>query len=176
VGQLSRSAEVRSLVIPALGERCVAVRAILFNKTAESNWKVSWHQDVVIAVKERADVPGYGPWSIKNGVSHVRPPAAILEKMLAVCIHIDDCSDDNGPLRVLPGTHNNGILSDAEIVEMNKDREFVCSVNRGDVILMRPLLLHASSPARNSSSRRVIHIEFASAELPSPLHWHDVIA
>ena len=173
VRQLSRSSAIRQLVIPALGEDCFAARAILFNKTADSNWKVSWHQDVVIAVKERVDVGGYGPWSIKDGVSHVRPPVAVLEKMLAVRLHLDDCGEDNGPLRVLPGTHTRGVLSDAEIVTMSKDEEFVCSVKRGDAILDAPLVLHASSPARISKGRRVIHIEFGSGALAPPLQWHE---
>jgi ectoine hydroxylase-related dioxygenase (phytanoyl-CoA dioxygenase family) len=176
VRELSRSTAIRSLVVSALGEQCIAVRAILFNKTADSNWKVSWHQDVVIAVNERAEVTGYGPWSVKDCVLHVRPPAEILERMLAVRVHLDDCGDDNGPLRVLPGSHNDGVLSDSAILKMNKASEFACSVKRGDAILMRPLLLHASSPARKSSSRRVIHIEFAAAQLPPPLQWHDVVA
>ena len=119
IRELSRSSIVRSLVIPTLGSNCFSVRAILFNKTASSNWKVSWHQDVVIAVKEYADLAGYGPWSNKSGVPHVRPPAAILENMLAVRLHLDDCGEENGPLRVLPGSHTHGILSDAEIVAMN---------------------------------------------------------
>ena len=36
---------------------------------------------------------------------------------------------------------------------------------------MRPLLVHASSPATVPSRRRVVHLEFAAAELPSPLEW-----
>src|SRR3954454_20557270 len=112
---------------------------------------------------------------MKHGVPHVRPPAAILEKVLAVRRHLDDSGEDNGPLRVLPGTHRRGILSDAEIVATSKEEEVVCSARSGYAILMRPLVLHASSPARTSSARRVIHIEFASASLAPPLQWHSTV-
>ena len=95
--------------------------------------------------------------------------------MLAVRVHVDACGDDNGPLRVLPGTHARGILSDSEIATLPKDGEVVCTVAAGDVILKRPLSVHASSVARQSSSRRVIHIEFATGELPPPLEWHDAL-
>ena len=175
IRKLSSSPAIRDLVTPVLGDRCFAVRAILFNKTASSNWKVAWHQDVVISVKVRAEVEGFGPWSVKAGVPHVRPPARILENILAVRVHVDTCGDDNGPLRVLSGTHTRGILSDSEIATLPKDGEAVCSVAAGDVILMRPLSVHASSVARHSNSRRVIHIEFATGELPPPLEWHEAV-
>jgi ectoine hydroxylase-related dioxygenase (phytanoyl-CoA dioxygenase family) len=173
VREIACSSAIRDLVIPTLGTCCFAVRAVLFNKSSNSNWKVAWHQDVVIAVKARVDLAGFGPWSIKQGVVHVRPPGAILENMLAVRLHLDDCGEDNGPLRVLPATHNGGIFSDSEINALPKTNEIVCKVRCGDAILMRPLTVHASSAARKSSSRRVVHIEFAVGELPQPLAWHD---
>lgn len=172
---LARSQAIRRLIAPILGEECFAVRAVLFNKNSTSNWKVAWHQDCVIAVKVRADMQGWGPWSLKLGVPHVRPPATILEKMIAVRVHLDDCGVDNGPLRVLPGTHARGILSDAALSALSKECEIVCSVNRGDVVLMRPLTVHASSISRKSASRRVVHLEFAAEELPQQLNWHDQI-
>jgi hypothetical protein len=82
-----------------------AVPATLFDKTADANWLVPWHQDLTICVKKKVDVPGYGPWTIKAGVPHVQPPVAILDRRLAVRIHLDNCSERNGALRVLPGTH-----------------------------------------------------------------------
>jgi ectoine hydroxylase-related dioxygenase (phytanoyl-CoA dioxygenase family) len=95
--------------------------------------------------------------------------------MLAVRIHVDSCGDDNGPLRVLPGSHTSGILSDSEIAALPKKGGVVCSVAAGNVILIRPLAVHASSAARQSRSRRVIHIEFAAEELAPPLEWHDAV-
>jgi hypothetical protein len=51
--------------------------------------------------------------------------------------------------------------------------EATCTVGAGGVVLMRPLLLHASSPATVAGHRRVIHLEFAAADLPGGLEWHD---
>jgi len=97
-------------VVAILGLHCFAVRAIFFDKTPGANWKVGWHQDLAIAVQSRHDVTGFGPWSIKAGVPHVRPPAAVLAAMLSARLHLDDCGPSNGPVRVVPGTHTLGVL------------------------------------------------------------------
>jgi ectoine hydroxylase-related dioxygenase (phytanoyl-CoA dioxygenase family) len=164
---------MRRLVEPVLGPHAFAVRGILFNKLPGANWKVPWHQDCAIAVRERRDVPGWGRWSVKDGVPHVRPPAEVLARMLAVRIHLDDCGGQDGPLRVLPGSHKSGLLNDAEILGWPREAAVTCAVRRGDAILMRPLLLHASSSAAEPASRRVIHIEFAKEELTDGMHWHE---
>jgi ectoine hydroxylase-related dioxygenase (phytanoyl-CoA dioxygenase family) len=96
--------------------------------------------------------------------------------MLAVRIHLDDCGLDNGPLRVIPGTHTLGFLSDDEIQSWPKETAASCAVQSGGAILMRPILLHASSAALRPSSRRVIHLEFAAQELPDRLQWHDRVS
>ena len=160
-----------------LGPHCFAVRAILFDKTPTANWKVVWHQDLTIAVRERASVLGFGPWSEKDGVAHVQPPETLLERMLAVRLHLDDCGADNGPVRVLPGSHRVGRLSAGAIDQWRGAREEVaCLAERGAILAFRPLLLHASSPATVAAHRRVIHIEFAVDELPEPLAWYDRVA
>ena len=92
---------IRSII----GRDLVAVKATLFDKTPEANWRVHWHQDRVLAVKERLDVPGYGPWSLKGNAFHVEAPASVLEQLVAARIHLDDCGSECGPLRVIPGTH-----------------------------------------------------------------------
>ena len=173
VRELARSSAVRSLMEPVLGSNCFAVRGILFNKVAETNWKVPWHQDCVIAVVERREVHGWGPWSIKAGVHHVRPSSELVSRMLAVRLHVDDCGSDNGPLRVIPDSHRHGFLSDKQIQEWPKDNAITCTAIQGDAILMQPLLLHASSTARLRSGRRVVHLEFAAEELPNGLRWRD---
>lgn len=172
VAELAESEAIRSLVDPILGREAFPVRGILFDKTPAANWKVSWHQDLTIAVKHRSDAPGYGPWSEKAGVIHVQPPVAVLERMLAVRLHLDENGIGNGPLRVLPGSHRAGVLRDADIPRWrSRVVEQVCLVPRGGVLLMRPLLLHASSPAVEPQHRRVIHLEYASCELASGLEW-----
>ena len=164
---------IRRLVEPILGSEAFAVNATLFDKTPEVNWKVPWHQDLTIAVQRRIDAPGFGPWSVKDGVPHVQPPVAVLENMLAVRIHLDHCGEDNGPLRVIPGSHRCGRLNDAQIQSMrNATPSISLPVDRGGVLLMRPLLLHASSAASSPARRRVIHIEFACGTLPAGLKWY----
>jgi ectoine hydroxylase-related dioxygenase (phytanoyl-CoA dioxygenase family) len=173
VQQLARAKSVREIMEAVMGPRCFAVRAIFFNKTRSSNWKVVWHQDLTIAVRERIHVDGFGPWTIKNGVVHVQPPAEIMKGMLAIRLHLDESALDNGPLRVIPGSHTKGRLSHEQIASWEKQDSLICTVARGGALVMRPLLLHASSACNIPKSRRVIHIEFAAAELPSPLKWHD---
>ncbi|WP_373547324.1 hypothetical protein [Chamaesiphon sp.] len=81
VKRLAQSPEIRSLVEPILGNGARAVRGIFFDKNPTTNWKVPWHQDLTIAVKNRLDLPDYYPW-LKEGIPHVQPPKAILEQML----------------------------------------------------------------------------------------------
>jgi len=177
VRDLARSEEVRGVAETVLGSQCFAVRAILFDKTPQANWKVVWHQDLTIAVQERAPVSGFGPWSEKEGVAHVQPPVEILERMLAVRVHLDDCGADNGPVRVLPGSHRVGRLSAQAIESWRASQPPVdCLAERGGILALRPLLLHASSPAASPAHRRVMHFEFAADELPSPLSWHSRVA
>lgn len=173
VVDLAQSNTLRALASAVLGKDCAVVRVIYFDKTPDTNWRVVWHQDLTIAVKSKHATPGYGPWSEKAGVVHVQPPAAILEQMLAVRVHLDDCDSDNGPVRVIPGSHRAGRLSPEQIDEW-KDRVVAqeCLALRGDVVAFRPLLLHASSPARTPRHRRVLHFEYSSATLPPELKWH----
>jgi hypothetical protein len=169
--------DVLSIARPAAGNRARPVRGLLFDKTTDANWKVAWHQDRSIAVCERHDVAGFGPWSVKAGVVHVQPPVAILERMITIRLHLDDCDADNGPLRVVPGSHRDGILSDEDVLRLPRERgEVACLVPRGGAVLMRPLLLHASSAATNPRGRRVIHIEYSGDDLPAPLEWHAATA
>jgi ectoine hydroxylase-related dioxygenase (phytanoyl-CoA dioxygenase family) len=171
---LAESPAIRTPVTHLIGSQARAVRGLFFDKTADANWKVTWHQDLTIAIADRpADFadPTYGPWSIKAGIAHVQPPIAILEQLLTVRLHLDAADATNGALNVLPGSHRSGRLSGEEI-QAWRSREAVCCVaDRGDLLLMRPLLLHASATASHPSHRRVIHIEYAAIDLPSPLEW-----
>lgn len=165
---------IASLVQAVLGPEAFAVRAILFDKIKGSNWHVGWHQDQAIAIKERCDAPGFGPTSIKHGVTHTRASAEVLQQMLAVRLHLDDCGPDNGPLRCVPASHRLGRLNpDQTLAHKQRLGEQTCTIDRGGVLLMRPLCLHASSPATSPQHRRVIHIEFANCELPEPMDWYE---
>ena len=172
--ELADGARLRSLVEPILGEGAAVVRGILFDKREGANWKVAWHQDLTIAVRERREAEGFGPWSLKAGVQHVQPPAGVLEGMLALRVHLDDADETNGALRVVPGSHTRGRLSAADIRAFRERGAAVtCRVRAGGVMLMKPLLLHASSAATRPSRRRVLHFEYSASRLPGGLAWYD---
>ncbi len=174
IREIALAPQIMGLVQEVLGPKSAAVRALWFDKTSDVNWKVSWHQDLTIAVRERRDVPGFGPWSTKAGVAHVQPPVSILESVLAVRLHVDPCNAANGALRVLPGSHRAGRIPESDIERWRAEvDEIVCVAERGDLLLMRPLLLHASSPAAAPTHRRVLHLEFGGVALPHGLEWHD---
>src|SRR5205807_2460085 len=149
-------------------------QAIYFDKSAERNWMVAWHQDLTIAVRERIEVAGFGPWSMKGAALHVQPPIEVLEKMLTVRLHLDDADESNGALRVLPGSHRFDRL-DAEAIERLRKQtpEHLCIAKAGDALVMRPLLLHASRRSSTTGHRRVLHIEYSAFELPGGLRWSD---
>ena len=159
-------------IVPA-GYACV--RGILFDKTPGSNWLVAWHQDLTICVKERVEVPGYGPWSVKHGVPHVQPPVDLQERMLTLRLHLDDTTSANGALRVVPGSHAKGRLDAAQIEQARAaGPEVICEAEASDVLLMRPLILHASSKAESPAHRRIVHLEFAPREaLDERLAWYE---
>lgn len=170
---LARSPEIRSLLAPILGNTARIVRGIFFDKQPTANWKVPWHQDVTIAVKNRRELPDYHPWSLKGGIPHVQPPSAILERMLTVRIHLDRTDAANGALKVIPGSHRQGKLSAVEIDRHKQlDTSTICTCEPGGILLMRPLLLHASSIATIPTHRRVIHLEYADCSLPAGLEWY----
>lgn len=173
VSEIARSHTVRALIDSVLGSSSVAVRATLFDKVAGANWKVPFHQDLTIEVQERREQPGFAPWSIKGGVHCVQAPDAILRSMVAFRLHLDDTPTENGPLRVLPGSHAHGRLSPSKIEQIRATTvEVQCLAAKGDALLIRPLLLHASSAATRVKHRRVLHIDFGPETLPGDLEWH----
>ena len=164
---------VANIVRPILGSAALLVRGLLFDKSEGANWGIFWHQDLSIAVRARADVGGFGPWSVKAGVPHVQPPPEIMSAMLTVRLHLDPCRTENGALRVLPGSHRSARLNTAATEELKRTLDPVtCEVDTGGAVVMRPLLLHSSHRAERPGQRRVIHLEFASGPLPEPLHWY----
>jgi hypothetical protein len=174
VAGLARSPQLLALVRPHLLCEPFPVRAIYFDKSPDMNWLVPWHQDLTLALRARADVPGFGPWSTKDGIPHVQPPVEFLQQMLAVRLHLDNTDESNGALRVLPGSHRLGRLSADRIRQLRqRNPDFLCSAMAGDALLMRPLLLHASGRSTSARHRRVLHIEYAAFTLPDGLDWHE---
>ncbi|MEW6157041.1 MAG: phytanoyl-CoA dioxygenase family protein [Verrucomicrobiota bacterium] len=172
VARLLEANAVRNCLNEILGCPVFVVRSLFFDKTGQANWKVAWHQDITIAVRKRIEAPGFGPWSMKAGVPHVQAPAEVLERMLTLRVHLDPCDASNGALQILPGSHKQGKLTGAAIAEWRtKHRPVLCEMPVGGILVMKPLLLHASAPARRPLRRRVIHFEFATEPLPHGLEW-----
>jgi len=169
--ELAVSTVVRELVESLLGPEAFAVRGTLFDKIPSANWKLGWHQDSIITVREPRDVAGFGTMVQKAGVWHAEPPAQCLAGMLAVRIHLDDCGRDNGPLRVLPGSHRCGWIESSQEWR-TRVAPVICTGSAGSAVLMRPLLLHASSSSEVPAHRRVVHLEYAAEDLPGGLEWH----
>ncbi len=170
----ANSMRLRSLVEPVLGSEAKVVRGIYFDKHKEANWKVAWHQDLTIAVRQQIDIDGYGPWSIKASIPHVQPPVSVLQNVLTLRLHLDNTDETNGAWRVLPGSHKHGRLDAQQIQNWRQiQKTITCPIAKGGVMVMRPLLLHASSPASNPEHRRVLHFEYSSSDLPGGLEWFD---
>jgi len=172
----------KELDLLAVSERLVSlvpkgltpVRSILFDKTPEENWPVTWHQDLTITVEEKMELEGYGPWSKKDGSVHVQPPVEVLEKMVTIRIHLDDTPKTNGALRVIPKSHKKGKIESREVLSHVDDSEIVCECSAGDVLLMSPLILHSSKRSESPEKRRIVHFEYALHDsLDERLSWHE---
>ena len=142
------------------------------DKLARYNWSVSWHQDKTIAVKNKAEVPGFKNWTVKQGVIHVQPPWEVLAKITAIRIALDDTNADNGGLKILPRSHI-GILNQTQINCITKQRSSLSlNMKAGDALMMHPLTLHSSNKSINHNPRRIIHLEYSSGDLPIGLTWY----
>jgi len=176
--EIKRLAASRALVDIAhaiLGPGAFAVRGLFFDKTPSTNWNLPWHQDLTVAVRARRDAPGFGPWTLKAGIPHAVAPADLLERMLTLRLHLDDCGPRNGPMRVLPGSHLDGKLDPSSLgtwASRAQEHAVDCLVGAGGVVVMRPLLVHASASGTGPGHRRVIHLEYAAEALPDGLEWY----
>ncbi len=173
IKDFAESDKVREIVQNFIGENAKPVRAIYFDKTADANWKVPWHQDLTISVKKKKETRGFSAWTIKAGIQHAQPTVDILESILTLRFHLDDTDEENGALKILEGTHKRGRLIADEIKETKlKANSFLCKASKGDVLVMRPLLVHSSSAGLKPKNRRVIHLEYSAEKLPNGLEWY----
>ena len=152
------------------GHDYFVVKSIYFDKPAASNWFVGWHQDLTISVDQRIDLAGFGPWTVKQDYFAVQPPVDVLEGIITIRIHLDDTDENNGALKVIPGSHLNGVCRTGE-TDWKQEDASICRVNKGGIMIMRPLLVHSSNRTTNNNQRRVIHIEFCNRLLPEGLEW-----
>jgi hypothetical protein len=169
---LSPSGPVGAVAAPVLGPACRPVRAILFDKTAETNWSLTWHQDRTIAVAQRIEVDGFGPWTVKDGLLHVAPPFDLLAGMVTLRVHLDPVPPSNAPLLIAPGSHRLGRIPERDVPDVVKRcGTAVCLANAGDIWLYATPILHASEAASEPARRRVLQVDYAFGGLPDGLEW-----
>lgn len=155
-----------------LAPDAVPVRMVAFNKSEGANWGVPWHQDRVIAVAAKADIAGYTNWTNKSGTWHCEPPQSILDEMLFVRVHLDETNQLNGAMEIAVGSHTEGVVPSPRADKVaNAYPVETCAAKRGDVLILKMLTLHSSKPAQVQSGRRVLRVDFATCQLPSPLSW-----
>ncbi|MBX7053902.1 MAG: phytanoyl-CoA dioxygenase family protein [Pyrinomonadaceae bacterium] len=141
----------------------VPFKATLFDKSESSNWLVVWHQDRVLPVRSRTSETGWGPWTVKGGIQFAQAPFWAMNEVIALRLHLDPSTEDNGPLKVIPGSHSLGLVDQNEVVRYaSKSSHVTCTVGKGGVIAMKPLLIHSSSKSTSPEPRRVLHIEYAT--------------
>ncbi|MDN3691725.1 phytanoyl-CoA dioxygenase family protein [Chryseobacterium tructae] len=161
---------VKKIIKEIFGDRFFVVKSIYFDKPETSNWYVAYHQDLTISVDKKLELTNFGPWTTKQNQFAVQPPLNILENIYTIRIHLDETDENNGALKVVPKSHAKGIYR-PETIDWSVETEEICKVEKGGVMLMKPLTLHGSNRTTNGKKRRVIHIEFSDIELPEVLQW-----
>lgn len=163
---------LKSIISTIFGNDYFVVKSIYFDKPEQSNWFVAYHQDLTISVDKKSDIEGFGPWTVKQNQFAVQPPLSILEKNFTIRIHLDDTNEKNGALKIISKSHLKGVYR-PETIDWTLESETICNVEKGGIMIIRPLLLHASNRTTNNSKRRVIHIEFSNLSLPNKLQWSE---
>lgn len=148
------------------------VRIVIFNKSKEVNWQVPWHQDRVIAVREKCDISDFDRWTKKSGVWHVEPPIALLQSMMFARVHLDEASEENGCLELALGTHDHGLVKADQAADLAQAGPTeACCARRGDLLFVKALVVHRSRASRQDVDRRTLRIDYAATRLPYPLEW-----
>ena len=163
---------LKIIIKEIFGENYFVVKSIYFDKPEKSNWYVAYHQDLTISVDKKVELENFGHWTTKHNQFAVQPPLDILENIFTIRIHLDDTDENNGALKVVPKSHAKGIYRQ-ETIDWNVETENICNVNKGGIMIMKPLILHGSNRTTNGKKRRVIHIEFSNKELPKELNWSE---
>jgi ectoine hydroxylase-related dioxygenase (phytanoyl-CoA dioxygenase family) len=109
---------------------------------------------------------------MKSGIDHAVPPLALLERMLTLRLHLDDCAADNSPLLIAPGSHRLGRIAERDIpATVERLGASACLAGAGDIWAYRTLVLHASARAAAPTRRRVLQLLYSADTLPPPLDW-----
>ncbi|MGL4996391.1 MAG: phytanoyl-CoA dioxygenase family protein [Deefgea sp.] len=166
---LALQGELAKLAQTVLPAPVYLVRSIFFDKTQQQNWLVAWHQDLTVTAAQAFSSEGWGPWSKKEAIFHVQPPLGVLQSMLTLRLHLDRTTKQNGCLKVIPRSHLGGIIR-TELNVTGLDATW-CEADVGDILLMSPLLWHASSKASEASSRQILHFEYSNHRCATDLAW-----
>ncbi|MFH6943934.1 phytanoyl-CoA dioxygenase family protein [Flavobacterium sp. FlaQc-50] len=161
---------LKDIIENTFGKGFFITKSIYFDKPEKSNWFVGYHQDLTISVDKKMEIENFENWTVKQNQFAVQPPKEILENNFTIRIHMDKTTKENGALKVIKNSHSKGIL---RIENLEMEDETICEVEKGGIMIMRPLLFHASSKTTNNERRRVIHIEFSKQELPNGLLWSE---
>ncbi len=155
-----------------IGASARPVRAVLFDKTADRNWALGWHQDRTVAVRQRRETEGFGPWTTKQGILHVAPPMSVLEGMVTLRLHLDPCARDNAPLKIALGSHRLGRVAANDAANCAASLpNHVCLAAAGDIWAYATPILHASDKAARPARRRVLQVDYAGFDLPQGMKW-----
>lgn len=163
---------LNNIIESTFGKGYFITKSIYFDKPEKSNWFVAYHQDLTISVDKKMEVENFENWTIKQNQFAVQPPKEILENNFTIRIHIDTTTKDNGALKVINNSHSKGIVR-IEKLNFENETETICEVKKGGIMIMKPLLFHASNKTTNNERRRVIHLEFSKQQLPSGLEWSE---
>lgn len=163
---------LKGIVESNFGKGYFITKSIYFDKPEKSNWFVAYHQDLTISVNKKTETANFENWTVKQNQFAVQPPKEILEDNFTIRIHLDKTTKDNGALKVINNSHSKGILR-IENMDFEKEKETMCEVERGGIMIMKPLLFHASNKTTNNERRRVIHIELSKQQLPEDLEWSE---
>lgn len=164
---------LKDIIESTFGESYFITKSIYFDKPEKSNWFVAYHQDLTISVDKKIEIKNFENWTIKQNQFAVQPPKEILENNFTIRIHLDNTTKDNGALKVINNSHSKGIF---RVENLEIENETICEVEKGGIMIMKPLLFHASNKTTNNERRRVIHIEFSNQTLPDGLEWSEKIA
>lgn len=171
------SALLQTTALPSLLEglnlvSTALVRSLYFDKPLDHNWLVPWHQDRVVALREKVDLPGFKHWSWKDDFWHVEAPLELLQHLIIVRIALDDADQHNGALKVIPGSHQHGALNTSQIQDLVKQvPPYTCCTKAGDALVMKQLLVHSSAKNVTRASRRILHLEFCTTRYFAELNW-----
>lgn len=161
---------LKEIIEANFGAGYFITKSIYFDKPEKSNWFVAYHQDLTISVDKKIEIESFENWTTKQNQFAVQPPKEILENNFTIRIHLDKTTKDNGALKVINSSHSKGIF---RVENLEIENETICEVDGGGIMIMKPLLFHASNKTTNNERRRVIHIEFSKQELPNGLEWSE---